>query len=41
MLHKNYNRKYSVGKKIDGRESHGPSRQDELMGCKPPVVKEL
>jgi hypothetical protein len=28
-------------KKVDGRESKGAWRQDELMGDKPPVVKEL
>jgi hypothetical protein len=26
-------------KKIDGRESQGAWRQDELIGGKPPVVK--
>jgi hypothetical protein len=26
-------------KKISGRESQGSSRQDELMGGKPPIVK--
>jgi hypothetical protein len=26
-------------KKIDGRESQGVYRQDELIGHKPPVVK--
>jgi hypothetical protein len=27
--------------KIIGRESQGACRQDELIGCKPPVVKQL
>jgi hypothetical protein len=27
--------------KITGRESQGACRQDELIGGKPPVVKEL
>jgi hypothetical protein len=31
MLHKDYNRKGSVGKKIAGRGSQGAWRQDELM----------
>jgi hypothetical protein len=39
MLHEDYNRKCSVEKKIDGRESQGACRQDELIGGKPPVVK--
>jgi hypothetical protein len=40
MLHKDYERKYSVErKKIAGRESQGAYRQDELIGGKPPVVK--
>jgi hypothetical protein len=40
MLNKNYERKYSVEKKINaGRESQGAYRQDELTGGKPPVVK--
>jgi hypothetical protein len=39
MLHKDYNRKYSVEKKIAGRESQGACRQDELIDGKPPVVK--
>jgi hypothetical protein len=39
MLHKDYNRKGSVGKNITGRESQGTCRQDELIGGKPPVVK--
>jgi hypothetical protein len=39
MLHKEYDRKGLVGKKISGRESQGAWRQDELIGGKPPVVK--
>jgi hypothetical protein len=39
MLHKDYDRKDSVAKKISGRESQGACRQDELVGGKPPVVK--
>jgi hypothetical protein len=40
MLHKNYDRKGSVGeKKICGREPQGAWRQDELIGGKPLVVK--
>jgi hypothetical protein len=39
MLHKDYDRKGSVEKKISGRESQGAWRQDELIGGKPPVVK--
>jgi hypothetical protein len=31
MLHKDYNRKSSVAKKISGRESQGACRQDELI----------
>jgi hypothetical protein len=38
-LHKDYYRKGAVEKKISGRESQGASRQDELIGGKPPVVK--
>jgi hypothetical protein len=38
MLHKDYESKCSVGKKID-RESQAACRQDELIGGKPPVVK--
>jgi hypothetical protein len=42
MLHKNYNRKCSVGKKKNtGRGFQGACRQDELIGGKPPVVKYL
>jgi hypothetical protein len=36
MLHKDYDRKGSVEKKISGR---GAWRKDELIGGKPPVVK--
>jgi hypothetical protein len=39
MLHKDYYRKYSVGKKISGRDPQGAWGQDELIGGKPPVVK--
>jgi hypothetical protein len=40
MLHKDYCRKISVGE-ISGRGSLGTWRQNELIGCKPPVVKQL
>jgi hypothetical protein len=39
MLHKNYDSRCSVEKKIAGRESQGVCRQDELIGGKPPAVK--
>jgi hypothetical protein len=39
MLHKDYDSKGSVAKKITGRESQGALLQDKLMGGKPPVVK--
>jgi hypothetical protein len=39
MLHKDYDRRCSVGKENSGRESQGVRRQDELIGGKPPVVK--
>jgi hypothetical protein len=39
MLHKDYNRKHSVGKKNTGREYQVAWRQDKLIGDKPPVVK--
>jgi hypothetical protein len=39
MLHKGYNRKCSVEKKIAGHESQGACRKDELTGGKLPVVK--
>jgi hypothetical protein len=38
MLHKDYDRKGSL-EEISGRKSQGASRQDELIGGKPPVVK--
>jgi hypothetical protein len=34
MLHKDYNRKASVAKKIYGRVPQGAWRQDELIGGK-------
>jgi hypothetical protein len=37
LLHKEYDRKISVGK-ICGREPQGALRQDELICCKQPVV---
>jgi hypothetical protein len=39
VLHKDYYRKGSVGGEISGRRSQGASRQDKLIGDKPPVVK--
>jgi hypothetical protein len=39
VLHKDYDRKGSVEKKVSGRESQGTRRQDELIGVNPPVVK--
>jgi hypothetical protein len=39
MLHKGYDRKGSVAKKIMVVESQGAWRQDELIDGKPPVVK--
>jgi hypothetical protein len=39
MLHKDYDCKDSVEKKVTGRESPGAWRQDELIGGKSPVVK--
>jgi hypothetical protein len=39
MLHKDYDSKGSVEKKVSGRESQGVWHQDELIGSKPPVVK--
>jgi hypothetical protein len=39
MLHKDYDRKASVAKKISGRDPEGAWRQDELIGGKSPVVK--
>jgi hypothetical protein len=42
MLHKDYDRKGSVGnKEICGRDPQGAWRQDELNGGKPPVIKLL
>jgi hypothetical protein len=38
MLHKDYNRKRSI-EKVIGCESQGACHEDELIGCKPPVVK--
>jgi hypothetical protein len=39
MLHKDYDRKCSVEKKITGRESQGVYHQVELFGGKPSVIK--
>jgi hypothetical protein len=39
MLHKDYDRKGAVAKKISGRELEGAWRQDVRIGSKPPVVK--
>jgi hypothetical protein len=39
MLHKDYDCKSSVEKKISRRESHRTWHQDELIGGKPSVVK--
>jgi hypothetical protein len=39
MLHKNYDRKGSLEKRIAGRKSQWAWRQDELISGKPPVVK--
>jgi hypothetical protein len=41
MLYKGYDRKGSVDKTNPGRDSQGAWRQDELIGGKPPVVKQL
>jgi hypothetical protein len=41
MLHKGYDCKSSVEKKIAGRDSQEAWCQDEMIGSKPPVVKEL
>jgi hypothetical protein len=39
-LHKAYYVNGSIEKeKFSGRESQGSWRQDELIGCKPPVVE--
>jgi hypothetical protein len=40
MLLKDSDRKGAVAKKISGRESWEDWRRDELIGSKPPVVKE-
>jgi hypothetical protein len=40
MLNKDYNRRCSVGKNA-GRESQGACRQDEVIGGKPLVVKQI
>jgi hypothetical protein len=40
MLHKDYDRKRSVPKKIDG-DPQGAWHQDEVIGVKPLVVKYL
>jgi hypothetical protein len=39
LLHKDYESKWSVEKQIDGHDSQGACRQDELIGGKSPVVK--
>jgi hypothetical protein len=39
MLHKHYDRDGSVEEKISGREPQAASRQDEVIGGKPLVVK--
>jgi hypothetical protein len=39
MLHKDCNRKWSVGEKITAHDSQGACRQDELIGGKQPVVE--
>jgi hypothetical protein len=39
MLHKDYYRKSTVGKKTSGLGPQGAWRQDELIGGKPPVIK--
>jgi hypothetical protein len=39
MLRKDYDRKGSVEKEISAPEPQGAWRQDELIGCTPPVVK--
>jgi hypothetical protein len=38
MVHKDYYRKSSVGKKISGRGPQGAWRQDELFDGKPPAM---
>jgi hypothetical protein len=39
MLHKDYDRKGSVGKEISDRGSQEAWRHDEMIGGKLPVVK--
>jgi hypothetical protein len=39
MLHKDYDHKRSVVKKISDRDPQGTSRQEELIGGEPPVVE--
>jgi hypothetical protein len=39
MLHKDYDRKVSVEKKMPDRELQGAWHQDEVVGGKPPVAK--
>jgi hypothetical protein len=39
LLHKDYDRKGSVAKKISACQPQGAWRQDELIGGKQPVVK--
>jgi hypothetical protein len=39
MLHKNYDHKGSIEKKISGRKSQGDWRQDQLIGGNTPVAK--
>jgi hypothetical protein len=41
MLHKDYDRKGSVGEKISGCEPKGAWRQDEVIRGKQLVVKQL
>jgi hypothetical protein len=41
MLHRTIPASVQLENKIAGRESQGACRQDELIGGKPPVVKEL
>jgi hypothetical protein len=42
MLHKDYYHRGLVAKKkISGRDPEGTSYQDEMIGGKPPVVKQL
>jgi hypothetical protein len=41
MLCKDYDRRYSIGKKNSGRESQGARRQYELIGSKLPLTLTL